>query len=57
MIYAALGLKEQARGSLGRALALNPHFQPILDQVAAREYASLGGELKTPKRIYQFGRS
>ena len=46
MIYAALGLKEQARGSLGRALALNPHFQPILDQVAAREYASLGGELK-----------
>jgi Flp pilus assembly protein TadD len=46
MIYAALGRKNLARACLSRALALNPHFQPILDHVAAQEYASLGGELK-----------
>jgi tetratricopeptide (TPR) repeat protein len=46
MIYAALGCKDLARTDLARALAINPHFQPILDQVAAQEYASLGGRLK-----------
>lgn len=43
MIYAALGRKGLARASLARALAINPHFQPILDEVAAREYAVLAG--------------
>jgi tetratricopeptide (TPR) repeat protein len=49
MIYAALGRKDEARASLARALAINPHFQPILDDVAAREYATLSG---THKRQY-----
>jgi tetratricopeptide (TPR) repeat protein len=42
MIYAALGRSDAARRSLERALKVNPHFQPILDDVAAREYAALG---------------
>jgi len=41
MIYLALGRNDRARASLARALAINPHFQPILDDVAAREYAKL----------------
>jgi len=41
MIYLALGRGDRARVSLARALAINPHFQPILDDVAAREYARL----------------
>jgi tetratricopeptide (TPR) repeat protein len=49
MIYAALGRNDEARASLARALAINPHFQPILDDVAAREYATLSG---TRKRQY-----
>ena len=49
MIYLALGRTELARNSLARALAINPHFQPILDEVAAREYATLSG---TRKRQY-----
>jgi tetratricopeptide (TPR) repeat protein len=49
MIYLALGRKDRARRSLARALAINPHFQPILDDVAAREYATLAG---TRKRQY-----
>ena len=40
MIYSALGRSSEARTSLGRALAINAHFQPILDRVAAREYAT-----------------
>ncbi|MBV8356817.1 MAG: tetratricopeptide repeat protein [Deltaproteobacteria bacterium] len=48
MIYAALGRKDLARTDLARALAINPHFQPILDQVAAQEYAALGGALNPP---------
>ncbi|MGA8567682.1 MAG: tetratricopeptide repeat protein [Candidatus Binataceae bacterium] len=49
MIYAALRRNDLARASLARALAINPHFQPILDEVAAREYAMLSG---TRKRQY-----
>jgi len=49
MIYLALGCNDRARASLARALAINPHFQPILDDVAAREYAMLVG---TRKRQY-----
>ena len=41
MIYAKLGNPRRARACLKRALAINPHFQPILDEVAAREYAAL----------------
>jgi tetratricopeptide (TPR) repeat protein len=41
MIYAALGRRDAARRSLERAFNINPHFQPILDDVAAREYAAL----------------
>jgi Tfp pilus assembly protein PilF len=41
MIYAALARNSQARTSFKRALTINPHFQPILDDVAAREYAAL----------------
>jgi tetratricopeptide (TPR) repeat protein len=44
MIYAALGQRAQARVNLNRALRINPHFQPILDDVAAREYAVLNGQ-------------
>jgi tetratricopeptide (TPR) repeat protein len=49
MIYLALGHNDRARVCLARALAINPHFQPILDDVAAREYATLAG---TRKRQY-----
>jgi tetratricopeptide (TPR) repeat protein len=41
MIYAALRSRTEARANLRRALAINPHFQPLLDQVASREYAAL----------------
>jgi tetratricopeptide (TPR) repeat protein len=41
MIYAAVGRDAQARACLERTLAINPHFQPILDDVAQREYAVL----------------
>jgi tetratricopeptide (TPR) repeat protein len=41
MIYAVLGERNTARACLQRALAINPHFQPILDQVAAQEYIAL----------------
>jgi len=50
MIYAALGRNAEARASLQRALAINPHFQPLLDVVAAREYAELGGKA-TPQLV------
>jgi tetratricopeptide (TPR) repeat protein len=53
MIYLALGRNDRARASLARALAINPHFQPILDDVAAREYAMLAG---TRKRQYAAAR-
>jgi len=46
MIYLALGRNDLARARLARALAINPHFQPILDEVAAREYAMLSGARK-----------
>jgi lipoprotein NlpI len=49
MIYLALGRNAMARATLARALAINPHFQPILDEVAAHEYAMLSG---TRKRQY-----
>ena len=49
MIYAALGRNDRARASLARALAINPHFQPLLDDVAAREYTQLA---RTRKRQY-----
>jgi tetratricopeptide (TPR) repeat protein len=49
MIYLALGRNDMARATLARALAINPHFQPILDEVAAHEYAMLSG---TRKRQY-----
>jgi tetratricopeptide (TPR) repeat protein len=41
MIYAALGQNHLARGMLKQALAINPRFQPVLDEVAEREYAAL----------------
>ncbi len=41
LIYAAVGDNDLARASLARALAINPHFQPILDAFAAHEYALL----------------
>ena len=40
-IYEALGQTTKARSNLKRALAINPHFQPLLDEVAASEYAAL----------------
>jgi tetratricopeptide (TPR) repeat protein len=43
MIYAAVGHNDQARVMLERALAINPHFQPILDDVARREYVAING--------------
>lgn len=49
MIYLALGRNDLARAALARALAINPHFQPILDEIAAHEYAKLSG---TRKRQY-----
>ena len=47
MIFLALRRNDQARAYLQRALALNPHFQPFLDDVAAREYARLSSKQKT----------
>jgi len=44
LIYLALGRKSQARASLAKALALNPHFQPLQDQICASEFVALGGE-------------
>lgn len=41
MIYAAIGQNDKARASLKQALAINPHFQPILDEVAASKFAAL----------------
>jgi tetratricopeptide (TPR) repeat protein len=41
MVYAALGRNDRARAMLERALAINPHFQPVLDEVAKHEYAAL----------------
>jgi tetratricopeptide (TPR) repeat protein len=43
MIYAGLGRNDRARAMLERALAINPHFQPVLDEVAEREYVALNG--------------
>jgi tetratricopeptide (TPR) repeat protein len=47
MIFLALKRNDQARVYIQRALALNPHFQPLLDDVAAREYARLSDKQKT----------
>ena len=44
MIYKAVGQTNQARSNLRQALAINPHFQPLLDEVAASEYAALNKE-------------
>jgi tetratricopeptide (TPR) repeat protein len=41
MIYRAVGQTDKARSNLKQALAINSHFQPILDEVAAGEYAAL----------------
>jgi len=41
MIYAALNRNDLARAMLKQALTINPRFQPVLDEVAAREYAAL----------------
>jgi tetratricopeptide (TPR) repeat protein len=41
MIYAALARNAQARACLRHSLAINPHFQPLLDEVARHEYAAL----------------
>jgi tetratricopeptide (TPR) repeat protein len=41
MINSALGRKDAALTDLSRSLAINPHFQPLLDTVAAREYETL----------------
>src|SRR5277367_4375208 len=41
MIYKAVGQTNQARSNLGQSLAINPHFQPLLDEVAASEYAAI----------------
>ncbi|HZY58541.1 MAG TPA: tetratricopeptide repeat protein [Candidatus Binataceae bacterium] len=46
MIEFKLGLKDRARRNLSRALALNPHFQPIQDQVAAGTLAMLAGDAR-----------
>jgi tetratricopeptide (TPR) repeat protein len=43
MIYAARGRNDRARAMLKQALAINPRFQPILDEVARHEYAALNG--------------
>jgi tetratricopeptide (TPR) repeat protein len=43
MIYAALARNQRARAYLQRTMAINPHFQPLLDEVAQREYAALSG--------------
>jgi tetratricopeptide (TPR) repeat protein len=41
MICEAVGQTDKARSNLKHALAINSHFQPILDEVAANEYAAL----------------
>jgi tetratricopeptide (TPR) repeat protein len=41
MINARLGRNRQARACLKRALEINPHFQPILDELAEHQYAVL----------------
>jgi tetratricopeptide (TPR) repeat protein len=41
LIYAAVARNAQARACLRRSLAINPHFQPLLDEVAHHEYAEL----------------
>ena len=41
MIYKAVGQTNKARTNLKQALAINSHFQPLLDEVAASEYAAL----------------
>ena len=41
MIYQAIGQTDKARSNLKQALAINSHFQPILDEVAASEYTAL----------------
>jgi tetratricopeptide (TPR) repeat protein len=43
MIYATVGQNDRARVMLERALAINPHFQPILDEVAKHEYVAVNG--------------
>jgi tetratricopeptide (TPR) repeat protein len=47
MIYAALHKNDQARAALQQGLSINPHFQPLLDEVAAQAYAALGGSMTT----------
>jgi tetratricopeptide (TPR) repeat protein len=44
MIYQAVGQTNNARVHLRQALAINPRFQPLLDEVAASEYAALNKE-------------
>jgi tetratricopeptide (TPR) repeat protein len=44
MIYKAVGQTNQARSNLKQALAINSHFQPLLDEVAASEYTALNKE-------------
>jgi len=46
MIELELGRKDLARRDLSRALALNPHFQPIQDRVASRTLAMLHGDAR-----------
>jgi tetratricopeptide (TPR) repeat protein len=46
MIEFKLGHKDLARRDLSRALALNPHFQPLQDTVAAGTLAMLAGETR-----------
>ena len=41
MIYRAVGQYNKARSNLRLALAINSHFQPLLDEVAGSEYAAL----------------
>ena len=43
MIELSLGHRAAARGALRRALALNPHFSPLLAPAARRALAALGG--------------
>jgi tetratricopeptide (TPR) repeat protein len=44
MINSALGRIGAARTDLSRSLAINPHFQPLLDTIAAGEYETLNGK-------------
>jgi len=44
MIYQAVGQMSKARANLREALMINPHFQPLLDEVAASAYARLNKE-------------